>query len=389
MKLQITEVNINDLKPAEYNPRQASEKEYADLKKSIENFGLVDPIIANSFPDRYNTIIGGHFRLKVAKDMGFKQMPVTYINIPEIERERELNIRLNKNLGSFDFDLLANFDEDLLKDIGFESKELDKIFQLEPDKDADEVPEVRETDVKLGDIYVLGTHRLMCGDATKREDVERLMNGQKADMVFTDPPYGVSYQSNRKNIKFGKIQNDDLNIAEFASFLSNVFLHYKQFTKEGSAIYVCHADAKPMIRATFEMNFNNYFKQSATIIWVKNVASMGYQHYRSQHEPILYGWNEDRSQFYGDRRQTTIWEVKRESNYKHPTQKPIELIERAINNSAKREDIVLDFFGGSGSTLIACERLNRKCYMLEIDPIYIQVIIDRWEKYTGGKAING
>ena len=373
---------LSDLNPAKYNPRKWPEKETKDLEQSLKKFNVADPIVINA----NNTIIGGHFRVNILKNKGLQEIDC---RIPSRlltdEEERELNLRLNKNLGEWDFETLANFDEDMLKDVGFTSEELDKIFQLEPEGKEDEVPDERETDIKLGDMFQLGNHRLLCGDATKREDVERLMDGQKADMVFTDPPYNVNYSGCGVQTS-NQIMNDKMGMEEFNSFLAGAFSNYKTFSKGGAALYICHGDGKPMVRVAFETNFNKFFKQSATIVWVKNVASMGYQHYRGKHEPILYGWNDEKSPFYGDRKQTTVWEVKRETNYKHPTQKPVELIERAINNSAKREDIVLDLFGGSGSTMIACERLNRKCYMMELDPKYCQVIIDRWENYTNQKA---
>ncbi len=187
--MEIVQVKITDLNPSEYNPRKADKKQVDDLRESIKKFGLVDPIIVNSAEKRKNIIIGGHFRVKVAKDMQIKKVPVVYVNIPDIKKEKELNLRLNKNLGEWDYDLLANFEEDLLKDVGWDSEDLDKIFQLD-DKDLDEVPEVpEEPKSKLGDLYQLGNHRLLCGDATKKKDVDRLMGGEKADMVFTDPHY--------------------------------------------------------------------------------------------------------------------------------------------------------------------------------------------------------
>lgn len=179
-RISIVYVPIGDLKPAEYNPRKADEKQHANLKASIERFGLKDPIIANSAPNRKNVVIGGHFRLRVAKDLGISEVPVVYVNIPELEREKELNVRLNRNLGEWDFDLLADFDQDMLKDIGFDSKELDKIFQLTNDEKEDDVPEPpTNPHAKRGDIYQLGRHRVMCGDSTSVDDVEKLMGGGK------------------------------------------------------------------------------------------------------------------------------------------------------------------------------------------------------------------
>jgi len=196
-KIQIEYVDINCLIPAEYNPRSASDKEHHDLKTSIERFGIKDPAIVNSAPDRMNVIIGGHFRVRVAKDLGHTQFPVVYVNIPDIEKEKELNLRLNKNTGSFDLDLLAHFDENFLKDVGFNSDELENIFDLNAEEDdfdaGKEYMSIEKPETNLDDIYLLDGHRLMCGDAAKQEDVLKLMDGKLANMVFTDPPYNVNY----------------------------------------------------------------------------------------------------------------------------------------------------------------------------------------------------
>src|SRR3990167_426644 len=188
-KIEISYVPINELKPAEYNPRRADDKQHKDLTESIRRFGIKDPMIVNSALSRKNIIIGGHFRHRVALELGFTEVPVVYVNIPEIEREKELNLRLNRNLGAWDFDLLADFDESFLDDVGFDSKEIDRIFYLGVTAGEDDVPATRKTSVKSGDMYQLGDHRLLCGDATKKEDVERLMGGEKAVLCLTDPPY--------------------------------------------------------------------------------------------------------------------------------------------------------------------------------------------------------
>ena len=191
--MQIVQVKIELLKPATYNPRKWDEAAISALKESITRFGMIDPIIANNAPERLNIVIGGHFRLYVAKQLGFTEVPVVYISIPEEERERELNLRLNKNLGEFDYKALADFGEDLLKSVGWQTEELDKIFQLNQRPDDDEVPEVKTTDIKPGYMFKLGEHRLLCGDAIKKEDIDKLMGGERASMVFTDPPYNVNY----------------------------------------------------------------------------------------------------------------------------------------------------------------------------------------------------
>lgn len=391
--IEIAQVNVKELIPSEYNPRSASEKECQDLKASILAFGLVDPIIVNSAVNRKNIVIGGHFRLRMAIELGFDTVPVVYLNIPELVKEQELNLRLNKNSGQWDFDLLANFDEELLKGVGFESKELDFIFQLD-EPEANEAPDLRPaTDIVVGDLYQLGQHRLQCGDATKREDVERLMGGEKADMVFTDPPYGVDYDGTHlsSGTYFGKGQREKEKLASddcdiYAEIMPVIFDILKD---DKVSVYLCFAGARGLevYNAVALANFT----VRALIIWNKNHAqfgSMGSQ-YKQKHEPILYLYKKGKStQWFGANNEVTVWDIDRESkNTYHLTQKPPALSERAIMNSSARNDVVVDIFGGSGSTLIACEKLNRKCRMMEIDPIYCQVIIDRWEKFTGYKAV--
>lgn len=384
--ISIIQVSIDALKPSEYNPRKASEKECNDLRNSIERFGIVDPIIVNSAENRKDIVIGGHFRMRIAKEMGYKQLPVVYVNVPDIKREQELNIRLNKNTGSFDLDLLCNLDEELLKNIGFDSKELDKIFQLDTTPEDDELPPQRaDTGVVLGNLYQLGQHRLLCGDSTKREDVEKLMQGELADMLFSDPPYNVDYQGMQNSKQWDAIANDMMSPSDFEAFLMKAFTNYYDFSSDNAGCYICHADKS-------HKEFRNAFEQvgyewRATIIWVKNSPAFNFAQYKYKHEPIFYCYKKGKIvNWYGDRTQNTVWEAKKEVG-DHPTIKPVELITKAIENSSPREGIVMDLFGGSGSTLIACEKLNRKCRMMEISPIYCQVIIDRWEKFTGKKAV--
>ena len=367
--LKIEYISISELKPAEYNPRQASEIEYNNLKNSLQNYGIVDPAIVNSAPNRHNIIIGGHFRLRIAKDLGYKEAPVVYVNIPEIEREKELNLRLNRNLGEWDMDLLANFDEDMLKDVGFTSEELDKIFQLDMEPDADEVPEVRdEVGVKVGDLYQLGTHRLLCGDSTQKEAVERLMAGNKADMVFTDPPYGINLDTDYTKImnrgkEYSKVVGDDV---EWDFAKANWFDCVEQFWF-GAENY----------RRTIPAG-------GSWFVWNKQIS----EHDGASHTGSLFElcWSKTQHKreiinapyfrFYGMDTKTRL----------HPTQKPIKLIEWFVDKFSKRDMLLVDLFLGSGSTLIACERLNRKCYGMEIDPRYVDVIIRRWQDYTGKKV---
>jgi DNA modification methylase len=379
--MKIEKIDINKLKPAAYNPRQINTKQYKDLKQSIEKFGLVDPIIIN---ENGYVVIGGHQRLKICKELKHKEVGCVILNL-NTEQERELNIRLNKNTGEFDFDLLANeFEIEELTDWGFKHIDLglniDKI--TEGNTEDDHIPEVKESRVKLGDVWQLGKHRLMCGDSTKESDVNKLMNGEKADMVFTDPPYNVDYDGGSK--KREKIKNDKLN--DFSQFLNSCFSNMHKFMKDGSCIYITHSEVE---RLSFTENFKMVgFQLSSIIIWVKNNSTFSMnKDYKWKHEPIIYGWKKGSHNFYGDNTQDTVWLYDRPSKSKlHPTTKPIELINKAIKNSSKTKDIVLDIFLGSGSTLIACEKTNRICYGMELDTKYCDVIIERWEQFTGQKA---
>nr|BDD45332.1 adenine methyltransferase [Elusimicrobiota bacterium] len=399
---KIHTVKIANLKPSEYNPRRWNQKAICDLTTSIQKFGLVDPIIANSARNRRNIVVGGHFRLQIAKDLGFKEVPVVYVNIPDFNKEKELNIRLNKNSGEWDYDLLANFDEELLLDVGFEPAELDKVFELEiSNKDPDAIPDVpKKPKAKLGDVYQLGDHRLMCGDSTDLAQVQKLLGKNKTDMLFTDPPYNVNYSGKGKNTSNG-IKNDSLSKEEFDEFISKVFANMNELMNEGSVYYVCSGwSSYPVF---YENLIKQGFYRAGVIIWVKDNAGMGWNDYRYKHEwilvgkkkkkkvlgvPILYGWKEGSHYFRDSRDECDVWEVPRKNlqDYKHPTEKPVWLIEKALVNSSKRYDKVLDLFGGSGSALIACERLSRQCFIMEYDTKYVDVIIKRWEDFTGKKA---
>lgn len=378
--MNIEKIEINKLKPATYNPRQISTKDFKSLKESINKFGLVDPIIVN----KCYTIIGGHQRYKICKDLDYKDIGCIILDLNK-EQERELNIRLNKNTGEFDMDILANeFDIDQLVDWGFKHIDLDiNIDKItEGNTEDDHIPEVKESRVKLGDVWQLGKHRLMCGDSTKESDVNKLMNGDKADMVFTDPPYNVDYDGGSK--KREKIKNDKLN--DFSQFLNSCFSNMHLFMKDGSCIYVTHSEVE---RLSFTETFKMVgFQLSSIIIWVKNNSTFSMnKDYKWKHEPIIYGWKKGSHNFYGDNTQDTVWLYDRPSKSKlHPTTKPIELINKAIKNSSKKNEIVLDIFLGSGSTLIACEKTNRVCYGMELDTKYCDVIIERWEQFTGQKA---
>lgn len=389
-RISIVYVPIGDLKPAEYNPRKADEKQHSNLKASIEKFGLKDPIIVNSASNRKNVIIGGHFRVRVAQDLGIKDVPVVYVNIPDLEREKELNVRLNRNTGDFDFDLLANFDQDMLKDIGFDSKELDKIFQLTNDEKEDDVPEPPlNPKSKRGDIYQLGRHRVMCGDSLSVDDVDKLMGGGRSKMIHTDPPYNVDYGvSKNPRHKIRTIENDKQSPEEWEEFCKSLYSIFKIYNT--GDIYMWGASGPEGMRMRLWLvDLGAHW--SATIIWKKQQLVLSPAKYQRMYEPCFYGWF-DKSSFGGDRKQVEVWDLDRPLNSKlHPTMKPVEVCERAILNSSQWDDIVLDLFLGSGSTLIACEKTNRICYGMELEPKYVDVICKRYEDYTGKKAelING
>jgi len=372
---------IVDIIFAEYNPRELTQIQHQDLKDSITRFGLVDPLIVNTHKERKNILVGGHQRLRIVKELGYKDVPCVEVNLTP-NKERELNVRLNKNTGQWDWDALANhFDVGELLEWGFSEDDL-QFYDPEPLPgliDDDDVPEVEEAVTQSGDMWLLGEHRVLCGDATKKEDVERLMDGQKADMVFTDPPYGVDYDGGMK--KQNKLKNDNLGTEIYSLFMP----YAVESLKDDGAFYVWYADATATATATADSGL----VISAQIIWAKNHAQfMSSAKYKGKHEPCFYAHKKGKTaKWYGENNEVTLWEYDRASkNEYHPTQKPIALSERANKNSSPKNGIVLDLFLGSGSTLIACEKTNRKCYGMEIDPHYCDVIVKRWEVYTGKQS---
>jgi DNA modification methylase len=389
--MKIVETTLSDLIFAEYNPRSLKEQQFKQIEDSITRFGIVDPIIVNSNKDRKNIIIGGHQRVKVALKMGIDTVPCHYINLTR-DKERELNVRLNKNTGDWDWEILAGaFDAEELTEWGFSEDEFDFPEPIPSDglTDDDDIPEVEESITKPGDLIILGDHRLLCGDATISTDVEKLMDGQKADMVFTDPPYLMDFTgsvhadgSKSANSKHGAIKNDSLSREDGDTFIYMIFESIFKHTI--GAYYVCfYRLGLDYIFRALERHSN---KHRAVIIWDKGNHTLSNSDYMSKYEPIIYGWNTEHN-FYGAKGSFDIWNIDRtkESNL-HPTMKPVELCEKAINDSSLRDGSVLDLFLGSGSTLIACEKTNRKCYGMELDPHYCDVIVKRWEDFTGKKA---
>ncbi|WP_276624467.1 site-specific DNA-methyltransferase [Syntrophomonas wolfei] len=392
--MNIQKIKISDLKNAEYNPRvdlKPGDREFEKIKASITEFGYCEPIIVNSDL----TIVGGHQRAKVLKELGYEEIDCVMIEIDKT-KEKALNIALNKITGEWDMSALAHLLDELKTEnynielTGVDFKEAEKLWDEfmpkdEPEEE-EEIPEVPEESViQLGDIILLGKHKLICGDATKSEDLSMLMDGRKAKLTVTDPPYGISYVGKTQDAL--TIQNDNLSDEEFYNFLLEAFKRVYEISDDGASIYVFHADAKGLIfRRAF---IDSGFKHSQCCIWVKNTFVMGRQPYQWQHEPALFGWKPTGSHYWnGDRKQSTIWNFdKPRVNDVHPTMKPVLLIEYIIKNSSKYGDIVVDTFLGSGTTLIAADKADRICYGLELDPKYCQVIIERWINYKDG--ING
>jgi DNA modification methylase len=365
--MKIHQRKISELIPAEYNPRYISADAFEHLKASLKRFEAVEPAIINQHPERKNIIVGGHQRLKAATSLGWDEFPCVYVELTR-DQEKELNVRLNKNTGAFDFDLLANhFEVEELTDWGFSNEELfgdDAFEEPEAKEDDYEMPDEIETDIVLGDLIEIGEHRLLCGDSTDSDAVDRLMNGEKADMVFTDPPYGVDYEG---------INNDDRGGLE--DLLRGAFSNMMLSTNNGGSFYCFHSDKCSDI---FSKVYREFCHFSSMIIWVKESIVLSQTDYQSKHEPCMYGWFDNGThKWYSDRKQESVWIAKSKKEEGHKTPKPIDIITKALNNSSKSGMSVLDLFLGSGSTMVASHQLKRKCYGMELDPKYCQVIIDR------------
>ena len=381
---------VSVLKPAKYNPRKKlkpGDREYEKIKASIEEFGFADPLVVNADM----TIIGGHQRLTVAMALGYTEVPCAVVDVDKT-REKALNIALNKITGQWDDQLLA----DLLKDLdtvqfntdltGFEKDEIaalcSKLYDKEVKEDNFDVDKELKQPVfsKAGDLWVLGGHRVACGDSTKPETYAALMDGIKANLVLTDPPYNVDVEETA-----GKIMNDSMGDAEFHKFLLAAYRCMHDNLADDGSIYVWHAD-------TEGINFRTAFKEagfylSGCCVWVKNALVLGRSPYQWRHEPCLFGWKQKgKHQWYGDRKQTTVWEYdKPRSSKDHPTMKPVNLMSYPIKNSTMTNGIVLDPFLGSGSTLIACCETDRVCRGIELDPKFVDCIVKRYIEWAGGK----
>lgn len=413
-------VEIDKLKPYENNARTHSEAQVDKIARSIEQFGFINPVLI----DGDYGIIAGHGRVMGAKQLGMTEVPCLFVEDLDENQKRAYILADNKlalDAGWDDAILKAelNFLKDANFDISLTGFEMDEIdlnatpveFQEDYFDTEEELPV--EPKAKYGDIYQLGQHRLMCGSSTNPEDVKKLVNGKVMDLVVTDPPYNVDYEGTA-----GKIENDNMDDLSFHDFLFDFYTQMMSVLKEGGAFYIFHADSEGL-------NFRSALKQAGgtvkeTLIWVKNSLVLGRQDYQWKHEPCLYGWKEGAGHYFiDDRCQTTVFEDDSEyekmtkeqliqhikqileeqcpttiihenkpaRNDLHPTMKPINLIGRLVKNSSREKENVYDGFGGSGSTLIACEQLNRKAYLMELDPRFVDVIIKRWEDFTGKKAV--
>ena len=422
--MEIKKISVERLRPAKYNPRKdlkPGDPEFEKLKRSVEEFGYVEPIIWN---ERTGVVVGGHQRLKVLMHLGYTEVDCVVLDIDE-QKEKALNVALNKISGDWDMPLLTALLQDLNDGgydatlTGFDVSEMSELFDDQSEIKEDEPPEAapaeQEPYTRSGDIWLLGRHVLMCGDSTNPCDVRGLMGGSVADLCITDPPYNVAYEgSNGKTI-----QNDNMPEAQFVAFLTAAFKCMRENMKEGAPFYIWHAETE-----------GGAFRQSCTaalgkvrqmLIWNKNAFTMGHQDYQWKHEACIYGWTEGASHYFvDDRTQATVIEDKRidinklkkeemrqllrdifsdkvsttvlnedkpTRNADHPTMKPLKLLARLVKNSSRQGDSVLDTFGGSGSTLITCEQLGRRCFTMELDPRYADVIVKRYINFTGADTV--
>jgi DNA modification methylase len=387
--MKIEKIKIEKLNPAEYNPRKdlkPGDPEYEKLKNSILTFGYVEPVLWNK---RTGNIIGGHQRYKVLVELGEKEIDCVVVDM-DSENEKALNIALNKVSGDWDKDKLMLLIEDLqgvdfdVSLTGFDPAEIDDLFKdslkdniKEDDFDVEE--ELKKPAIsKLGDLWLLGKHRLICGDSTNSKTYEDLMDGKLANLTITDPPYNVNYEGTA-----GKIKNDNMGNQAFYDFLLASFQGMETVMAKDASIYVFHADTEGL---NFRKAFSDAgFYLSGTCIWKKQSLVLGRSPYQWQHEPVLFGWKKKgKHNWYSDRKQTTIWEFEKpKKNKDHPTMKPVALVAYPILNSSLTNCIVLDPFGGSGSTLIACEQTDRICHMIELDEKYADVIVKRYIEQVG------
>lgn len=382
--MDIINIALKDLKPYENNPRK-NDDAVKYVAESIKEFGFKVPIVI----DKNNVIVAGHTRYKAAKKLKMSEVPCIIADDLTDEQIKAFRLADNKvaEKAEWDFDLLNTELDDII-DLDMELFGFEEALQDDDEEAVEDEFEVElpaEPKSKLGDIYQLGDNRLMCGDSTVLEDVEKLMGGEQADMLLTDPPYNVNYEGKTKDKL--KIKNDQMGNDNFRQFLTDAFSNADMVMKPGAVFYIWHADSEGynFRGACFDAGWT----VRQCLIWNKNSMVMGRQDYQWKHEPCLYGWKEGAGHLWAsDRKQTTVINFEKPTrNDMHPTMKPIPLFDYQIKNNTKGGDVVLDLFGGSGTTIMACEQNGRHGYCMEYDPRYVDVIVDRWEKFTGAKAV--
>lgn len=417
--LTIHQVKISELKLSDYNPRRWNEKQIADLKASIRNFGLVVPILVNSAKGRENVILGGHFRVHVAKELGYETVPVSYVKIDDIDKERELNLRLNSNLGSWDWDLLREFDLDLLTDVGFSSEELqhlwDDVSETEDDdfNVEEELKQLKEPFVKEGDFYQLGQHVLACGDSTDLNVVKKLVGDKKINFITLDPPYNLKIDYNKgigtKGKYGGTVVDDNKSDEDYRAFLSKILVNAVAVSQP-DCHYFTFSDQN-YIGLIQSLYAEQEIKQQRVCLWIKNSAMVTPQiAFNRCYEPCCYGTRGkpflssyhtsfaeimNKEVGTGNRAHDDIldlldiWLEKRlpSASYSHPTEKSPTIYERMLRRCTKPGDYVLELFGGSGSIMAACQQMNRRCLLIELDPLFASLIVTRYEKLTNQKAL--
>ncbi len=408
--IHIVHVPISELKPATYNPRKWDEGAIKHLTESIQRFGIVDPILVNGAKNRKNIILGGHFRLKIAKDLGYTKVPAVYLNIPDEQKEKELNLRLNRNTGDWDFELLKDFNIDLLLDIGFDDSDLsviwDEALGVEDDefKTREELEQIGEPETKEGDAFQLGKHRLVCGDSTDPSVLKKLLGNTKINMAYCDPPYNIGFDYVNgigTNGKYGGTKtNDSKSDSEYRVFLEKTLQNGLNHCHEDAHIfYWCDQNYIGLLQDLYQ---NNGIDPKRVVLWIKNNQNVTPQiAFNKCYEPCVYGirgkpylspkasnLTEIANPEIANGNRTIddildlldIWLVRRlpTNEYQHATEKPVVLHDRPLRRCTRPGDAVLDLFGGSGSTLIACEQLGRKAFLVEHEPVFCDLIIKRY-----------
>jgi DNA modification methylase len=404
--MMIKKVPIGKICPALYNPRQdlrQGDPEYEKLKRSLNEFGCVEPLVWNK---RTGNLVGGHQRLKVLIDQGATEVDVSVVDLP-LEKEKALNIALNKISGDWDQNKLASLLDELTKvpnfDIGITGFDLPDVEELlssilaesqgGKDENFDVEKELQKEGPAItqpGDLIQLGQHRLLCGDSSKASSYTKLLDKEAASLLFTDPPYNVDYKTPAKGSRWRAIAGDRVNVKEYSRWLTQVLKQAAGSLSPGSAAYIWNGHKNfSLMHQCLE---NEGFKVSAVITWAKESFALGRGDYKQQTEFCLYAWKQGNGahRWYGPTNETTLWQIRREptKSYQHPTQKPLELAERALRNSTRAGELVLDPFLGSGTTLIASERTGRKCYGIELDPLYCDVIVRRYIAFAGEKTVS-